>query len=82
MPEGEVAKACVDKVRAQVRSHCVLKEVDLELAFPGIGLSDPNALVEELYRNVECLCCLALNEADALSRDCDDADDGCRGPGI
>jgi hypothetical protein len=75
-PEGEVAKACVDKVWAQVRSHCVRKEVDLTLAFPGIGLSDPNGLVDELDRTVECLACLAVNEADALARDCDLVDDG------
>jgi hypothetical protein len=72
----EVARACIDKVRAQVRSHCVRKEVDLTLAFPGIGLSDPNGLVDELDRTVECLSCLALNEADALDQDCDAVDDG------
>jgi hypothetical protein len=74
--EGEIAKACVDKVSAQVRSHCVLKEVDLMLAFPGIGLSDPNGLVDALDQRVECLSCLALNAADRLDRDCDEADDG------
>jgi hypothetical protein len=74
--EGDVAKACIDKVRAQVRSHCVLKEVDLADAFPGIGLSDPNALVDALDQRVECLSCLALNEADALKKDCDLVDDG------
>jgi hypothetical protein len=78
-PEGEVATACIDKVLAQVKSQCVNKEVDLALAFPGIDLSDPNdpnELVDDLDQNVECLSCLALNEADALNQDCDAVDDG------
>jgi hypothetical protein len=75
-PEGKVATACIDKVMAQVQSQCVNKDVDLTLAFPEIGLSDPNGLVEELGRNVNCRSCLALNIADALIRNCDAADDG------
>jgi hypothetical protein len=77
--EGEVTRACIDKVRAQVRSHCVLKEVDLAEAFPGIDLvdlNDPNELVDALDQRVECLSCLALNEADGLNQDCDFVDDG------
>jgi hypothetical protein len=76
-PEGEVARACVDKVSAQVQSQCVLKGVDLAEAFPGIGLADPNdpgELVDALRQRVECLSCLALNEADGLIRDCDAVD--------
>jgi hypothetical protein len=73
-PEEVVATACIDKVMAQVRSHCVLKEVDLAEAFPGIRLSDPNALVDALDQRVECLSCLALNEADGLAQDCDAVD--------
>ena len=75
-PEGVIAKACVDKVAAQVRSQCVRKEVDLVDAFPGINLSDPNALVDALDQTVECLACLAVNEADDLNRDCDEVDAG------
>ena len=75
-PEGSVARGCIDKVAAQVRSQCTRREVDLSTAFPGIGLTDPNEVVSELDRNVECLSCLAVNQADELNRDCDDADDG------
>ena len=75
-PEGVIAKACVAKVAAQVRSQCVRKEVELVDAFPGIDLSDPNAFVDALDQTVECLACLAVNEADALNRDCDEVDDG------
>lgn len=40
------------------------------------ALPDPNQLVSELDRTVECLACLALNEANALDRECDEVDDG------
>ena len=73
---GKIARACIDKVKAQVQSQCVRKGVALGGAFPGLGLADPNQLVNELDRTVECLACLALNTADALSRDCDEVDDG------
>ena len=75
-PDGKVAKACTDKVRRQIQSHCVGKQVDLATAFPGIGLADPNGFVSVLDQTVECLACLAVNEADGLNRDCDEVDDG------
>ncbi len=72
--KGKVTKACESKLDATITSKC--GGLDLGTLFPGCGTGDPGALGDCLDRLVECRVCRALNAADALSRDCDDFDDG------
>ncbi len=75
-PKGKVAKFCGRSISKQVQKKCVLKDVNLAAAFPGIGVAGASALENALGQTTGCLACRALNTADALNRDCDDADDG------
>ncbi len=70
----KVTKACESNLDATIRSKC--GRLDLAALFPGCGTPDRGALSDCLDRLVECRVCKALNAADALSRDCDDFDDG------
>ena len=63
------------KLGGTVSKKCPVS-IDLVAAVPGCSTSDPGVLGDCLDRLVECQVCLALNEADALSRDCDEFDDG------
>jgi len=72
--KGKVTKACESKLDATITSKC--GGLDLAALFPGCGTGNAAALGECLDRLVECRVCQALNAADALSRDCDDFDDG------
>ncbi len=75
---GKIAKACdptTGKIRSAIDKKCGAAG-DLSIAFPGCGAGDVTTLATCLDEIVECQACLALNKADALSRDCDDFDDG------
>jgi cysteine-rich repeat protein len=75
----KIAKACdpvSGTIRSKIDKKCVGKDVDLSDAFASCGTDDPEELATCLDEIVECRVCLALNEADALNRDCDDFDDG------
>ena len=72
--KGKVTKACETKLDGTITSKC--GGLNLAALFPGCGTGDPGALGDCLDRLVECRVCKALNAADALSRDCDDFDDG------
>jgi len=72
----KVAKFCGSSISNQLQKKCVAKDVDLAAAFPGIGVAGASALESALAQTTGCLACRALNSADALNRDCDDADDG------
>ncbi len=72
--KGKVTKACESNLDAAIGSEC--GRLDLAALLPGCGTPDPGALSDCLDRLVECRVCKALNAADALSRDCDDFDDG------
>jgi hypothetical protein len=79
-PRGRIARAC-DPTRSTLAIRvlpklCVAKGVDLSGAFPGCGSDDSVQLATCLDEIVECRVCLALNEADNLSVDCDLFDDG------
>ena len=82
-PKGKIAKACdptTGKIRSTINKKC--GSVDFPGAFPqviaipGCGTDDPATLATCLDQIVECQVCLALNQADRLSRDCDEFDDG------
>ena len=82
-PKGKIAKACdpvTGKIRSAIDKKC--EGADFPglfpqlVAFPGCGTDDHATLATCLDRIVECRVCLALNQADALARDCDDFDDG------
>lgn len=78
-PKGKIAKACEPvsgTIRSKIDKKCVGKGVDLLDAFASCDTDDPGELAICLDQIVECQVCLALNEADALDRDCDDFDDG------
>jgi cysteine-rich repeat protein len=75
---GKIAKACAPAsgtIRKKIDKKCAGKGVDLSDAFAGCDTDDPGDLATCLDEIVECQVCLALNEADALDRDCDDFDD-------
>jgi hypothetical protein len=77
-PKHKIAKACdpvSGTIQSKIDKKCVGKGVDLSDAFASCGTDDPGELAICLDRIVECQVCLALNEADALDRDCDDFDD-------
>ncbi len=73
---GKIAKFCGRSLSAQVQKRCVLKGVDLTLAFPGIGVSGGSELESALDQEAGCAACRLVNAADALGRDCDMVDDG------
>ncbi len=76
-PKGKIQKACVDKLGDTIDKKCTSKEgVSLSAVFP---LFDPNGgstLQAFVDRIIECEACKAINQADALNRDCDLFDDG------
>jgi cysteine-rich repeat protein len=77
-PKGNIAKACdpvSGTIPSKIDKKCVGKGVDLLGAFASCDTDDPGELATCLDQIVECQVCLALNEADALDRDCDDFDD-------
>ena len=74
----QIAKACdpvSGTIRKKIDKKCAGKGVDLSDAFAGCDTDDPGELAICLDQIVKCRVCLALNEADALGRDCDDFDD-------
>jgi hypothetical protein len=79
-PKGKIAKACdqsggkVDKIRSDLNKKCAA--VPLATAFPGCAESDVEGLHACLTTQLNCLTCMALNDADALQRECDIVDDG------
>jgi len=76
-PKGRVGRACdpqAGAIEKAIRKKCAT--VDLIAAFPGCATSDPDQLARCLDETVACQVCRMLNEADGLSRDCDDFDDG------
>ena len=79
-PRGRIARACdpVDgKVKTTIQQKCVLLGVsDLSAAFAGCDTDDAAQLAACLDALVKCRVCLALNQANALDRDCDEFDDG------
>jgi cysteine-rich repeat protein len=78
-PTRKIAKACdpaTGRIRKYISRKCVNKGIDLSDAFLGCGTDDAADLAACLHQIVECEVCLALNEADALSHDCDELDDG------
>jgi cysteine-rich repeat protein len=72
-PDSKIQKACVTKLAGKISSKCA--GVPHGIAFPGACVIAPDlrACLDVL---VECRVCLALNNADALARDCDLFDDG------
>jgi hypothetical protein len=78
-PNGKIAKLCdpaTGKIAKNIDNKCVSKSVALLAALPGCGTADAATLAQCLDDRVECRVCLALNQGDGLSRDCDDFDDG------
>ena len=71
----KIAKACGEKGKIPITIGKKCVSVDLLSAFPGCGTVDSTGLAFCLDEIVECQVCLALNQADALARDCDDFDD-------
>jgi cysteine-rich repeat protein len=74
-PKGKIDKACVTKLDDQIAKKCAeppLEPGDLDTLFPGCA-SEP--LQGCLDQKIRCSACLALNQADALSQDCDLLDD-------
>jgi cysteine-rich repeat protein len=71
--DNKIKDACESKLQDKISSKCA--GVPQGTAFPGACVVAPDlrACLDEL---VECRVCLALNEADALARDCDLFDDG------
>ncbi len=71
--KGKTARACgpSSRLSKDVGKKCA--GVDLAQAFPACTTPDLYTCVE---REIECMTCLAIDEADALSRDCDLFDDG------
>jgi hypothetical protein len=79
-PRGVVAKAC-DPVSGKLATrvlpkNCVSRGVDLSSAFPGCDTDDSADLAMCVEEIVNCRVCVALNQADDLSLDCDFLDDG------
>ncbi|MCH6562793.1 MAG: hypothetical protein IH800_10310 [Myxococcales bacterium] len=76
-PKGKIQKDCVDKLGDTIDKKCTSKEgVVLSAVFP---LFDPNGgstLQAFVDRIIECEACKAINQADALNRNCDLFDDG------
>jgi cysteine-rich repeat protein len=75
--EGKVASACdptFGEILLTLHKRC--GPVDLYNAFPGCGADNPAELAVCLHASVSCRTCHALNEADALDRDCDLFDNG------
>ena len=76
---GKIAKSCsatTGKVAKDIDRKCVAKGVDLTLALPACAGGDAAQTAACLTASAACRACLALNSADALSADCDVADDG------
>jgi len=74
-PKGKIDKTCIVKLNDKIDGTCA--GLDYATLFPGecageATLADFQACVEH---RVECRVCLALNDADALDRNCDDFDD-------
>ncbi len=71
--KGKVARACGanSRLAKDVTQRCA--GVNLVQAFPACTTPDLYTCVE---REVECMACLAIDEADDLNRDCDLFDDG------
>ncbi|MCH6562087.1 MAG: PQQ-binding-like beta-propeller repeat protein [Myxococcales bacterium] len=74
--KGKIAKDCVTKIDDKLSKKC--GSAVIATVFPGecSGSSNLAELGDCLDRLVECRVCLGLNAADALSRDCDEFDDG------
>jgi hypothetical protein len=73
-PKQKIKKACETKLGSTISKKCP-GSVDTAAAFPGCNTGDPGELGLCLDRLVGCQVCLALNEADRLSKDCDLFDD-------
>jgi cysteine-rich repeat protein len=82
-PKGKTEKACdstTGKIRSTINKKC--GGVDFAgtfpelLTIPGCGTNDHEAVAACVDQIVECQACLALNQADGLSRDCDLFDNG------
>jgi cysteine-rich repeat protein len=82
-PKGKTEKACdptTGKIRSTIDKKC--GGVDFPgtfpelLTIPGCGTNDHEAVAACVDQIVECQVCLALNQVDGLSRDCDLFDDG------
>jgi streptogramin lyase len=77
---NKIKKACETGLGKAITEKCPSGSVQLSDAFGGgacaaeaaTGASELGTCLERL---IECQVCLALNEADALSRDCDEFDD-------
>jgi hypothetical protein len=72
---GKIVKACETKILSTINKKCGTP-VDTSTAFSGCPPGDAAALAACLDQKVECQVCRALNQADVLSRDCDEFDDG------
>ncbi len=76
-PTGKIQKECVDKLGAMIDKKCMRKKgVVLSVAFPPFDPNGGSTLRAFVDRVIECEACKAINQADALSRDCDLFDDG------
>ncbi len=76
-PKGRVGRACDPQgggIEKAIRTKCATS--DLSAAFPGCATSDADKVARCLDEIVACQVCRAVNEADRLSRDCDEFDDG------
>jgi streptogramin lyase len=76
-PKHEIAKVCdpgASELRSAVGWRCT--GADRSVAFPRRGTDDEAELARYLEESVNCRVCQALNQADVLSRDCDEFDDG------
>jgi PKD repeat protein len=67
----KILKACVTKINATIDSKCASTGNDV--LFPNCAGQDLGACIDQM---IECEVCLALNELDGLTRDCDEFDDG------
>ncbi len=76
-PSGKVARECdpqFGRLGRALAKHC--STGSLSDAFPGRGASEPSELASRLDEILECHVCRALNQADGLTQNCDDLDDG------
>lgn len=96
-PKEKIAKACdrgslgvpgskIDKVRGALAKSCLGASVDPQLAFPGCGVSDPDAAHACLVAGERCLSCRAIARVNDLTIDCDVFDNAvsdasCQPPG-
>ncbi len=75
--KGKIAKTCdatIGKLRQTIDKQCL--SVDMALAAPGCGLTDPADAAACMEAAVRCQACKSGNTANTAALDCDVHDDG------